>query len=337
MTKLFEIKAHMFQIYSKYEKYLKYIGRFVLALLMFYIINTAFGFMEELTPFYRNVMFAVVCCFLPQGATLFVAAGMVLMHLSVLSAAVALVTALLFAVVLFVYFRFSPEDMGLFAVTQICCVIGIPYVLPIATGLLKKGASVAALICSSVIYYFLEGIYQNINILQATAAGEDVESAKVAVAVGQMVENKEMYLMVGAFAITTMVVYIIRKTTLEHAWKIAIIVGAMIQMGVSLTGYIMFDITEKIIGVLVGNILAAAVGFLLEFLFMDLDYSRTERVQFEDDEYYYFVTAIPKKMVATADKTIMEFNGIPGLALKMKAKKKQKEQERQEGEDNAEL
>lgn len=34
--------------------------------------------------------------------------------------------------------------------------------------------------------------------------------------------------------------------------------------------------------------------FLIEFLCFNLDYSRTEKVQFEDDEYYYYVKAVPK-------------------------------------------
>ena len=59
----------------------------------------------------------------------------------------------------------------------------------------------------------------------------------------------------------------------------------------------MFDITGKTVGMILGNLVAIAIGFVMEFIFMDLDYSRTERVQFEDDDYYYFVKAVPKKMV----------------------------------------
>ena len=62
-------------------------------------------------------------------------------------------------------------------------------------------------------------------------------------------------------------------------------------------------------GMILGNIGAAAIGFVLEFLFMDLDYSRTERVQFEDDDYYYYVKAVPKKMVSGMDKSIKQYNG----------------------------
>ena len=74
-----------------------------------------------------------------------------------------------------------------------------------------------------------------------------------------------------------------------------------------------------------GNLLAAVVGFVLEFLFMDLDYSRTEYVQFEDDEYFYYVKAVPKKMVTTSEKTIKEFTGFTGFAQKVKAKKEAEE------------
>ena len=43
-----------------------------------------------------------------------------------------------------------------------------------------------------------------------------------------------------------------------------------------------------------GSILSTGIGFLIEFLCFNLDYSRTEKVQFEDDEYYYYVKAVPK-------------------------------------------
>jgi hypothetical protein len=46
---------------------------------------------------------------------------------------------------------------------------------------------------------------------------------------------------------------------------------------------------------------------VVEFFMMDLDYARTERVQFEDDDYYYYVKAVPKKMVAVKEVTVKHF------------------------------
>ena len=39
-----------------------------------------------------------------------------------------------------------------------------------------------------------------------------------------------------------------------------------------------------------------------------VDYSRSENLQFEDDEYYYYVKAIPKMNVSTQEKTIKRIN-----------------------------
>ena len=67
------------------------------------------------------------------------------------------------------------------------------------------------------------------------------------------------------------------------------------------------NISGKTVAMILGNIVALVFGFVIEFLFMDLDYERTERLQFEDDDYYYYVKAVPKKTVATSDKKVKQF------------------------------
>ena len=39
-----------------------------------------------------------------------------------------------------------------------------------------------------------------------------------------------------------------------------------------------------------------------------MDYARSESLQFEDDEYYYYVKAIPKVSVSTPEKTVKRIN-----------------------------
>ena len=42
--------------------------------------------------------------------------------------------------------------------------------------------------------------------------------------------------------------------------------------------------------------------------FFTVDYARSESLQFEDDEYYYYVKAIPKVSVSTPEKTVKRIN-----------------------------
>ena len=332
MTKLLEIKEQIFRFWGEYETYLKFAYKFILALALFCIVNGAVGFMESISTFPVALFLALVCCVLPQGMTIFVSAILIVLNLYVLSVEVAFAAVLIFLMVFFLYFRFSPKDGLLFVVTPICFALGVPYILPIAAGLLRKIYSVTSVACGTIVYFFLNGIYTNVTALSATTVGTGtVEATKMTITVGQLLANKEMYLTVVVFIISSVVVNVVRKLSMDHAWKVAIASGVMIQISAMFVGYILFDITGKTFGMILGNLVAIFLGLGIEFLFMDLDYGRTERVQFEDDDYYYFVKAVPKKMVTSMDKEIIQFSGFAPLEkLKNRRKKPEKPVSRQQ-------
>ena len=314
MTKLLEIKEKVFRFWGEYEVYLKFVYKFVIALMLFSLINESIGFMESISTFSVALLLALVCCLLPQSMTLLVAAALVTLNLYVLSVEVAITALLIFVLVFFLYFRFAPKEGVLFAITPICFAFHIPYVIPIGTGLLRKIYSVAAVACGTIVFYFVDGIYENVTALQATSVGTGAETMKMTITAGQLLANKEMYLMVVIFVISSIVVNLVRKMTIDHAWKVAIVSGVLVQISGLFVGYLLFDISGKTVGMILGNIIALALGFALEFIFMNLDYSRTERVQFEDDDYYYIVKAVPKKMVSSSDKEVIQFNGFSSSA-----------------------
>lgn len=324
MTKLLEIKERVMRFCGEYEVYLKFVYKFLLALALFCLINGSIGFMESISTFSIALLLALVCCLLPQSMTLFVAAALVVANLYVLSMEVAITAVLIFVLIFFLYFRFSPKDGVLFILTPICFALHIPYVIPICAGLLRKVYSSAAVACGTIVFFFLNGIYENVTALQATFVGGEVEAAKMTITAGQLLANKEMYLTVGVFTLASIIVYIVRKLSIDHAWKVAIVSGALVQISGLFVGYLLFDITGKTVGMIIGNIVAIALGLVVEFIFMDLDYSRIERVQFEDDDYYYFVKAVPKKMVASSDKEIIQFSGFSSLE-KLKERRKKSE------------
>lgn len=314
MTKLLEIKKQIFHFCGKYEVYLRFVYKFIIALAIFTLINEAIGFMESISTLPIALVLSLVCCVLPQSITLVAAAILIVVDLYVLSVEVAVTALLIFGLVFFLYFRFAPKDGVLFMLTPLCFALNIPYVLPIATGLLRKVYSVATVACGTIIFFFLDGIYENVTALQATSAGTgNMETMKMTITAGQLLSNKEMYLTVVVFIISAIVVHCVRKMSIEHAWKVAVVSGALVQISGLFVGYIFFDVLGKTFGMIIGNVVAILIGLLIEFMFMDLDYTRVERVQFEDDDYYYFVKAIPKKMVASSDKEIIQFSGFSTL------------------------
>ena len=65
------------------------------------------------------------------------------------------------------------------------------------------------------------------------------------------------------------------------------LVGMLADIVILLVGDLMYDANFAIGSVLLGSIAGAVLALLMQFFHFNLDYARTEKVQFEEDEYYY--------------------------------------------------
>ena len=165
-----------------------------------------------------------------------------------------------------------------------------------------------SVIFGTILYYFLNGIHNNASLLKGVQGGESADN-KFVVSLNQVLANKEMYLVILAFCLAVIVVYNIRRRAVEYAWSIAIGAGILTEFIVLCVGYLVLGISGRILWLVFGSILSTGIGFLIEFLCFNLDYSRTEKVQFEDDEYYYYVKAVPKVNLSSKEKQIKKISG----------------------------
>ena len=190
----------------------------------------------------------------------------------------------------------------------IAFVCRVPYAVPVANGLIGEPSSMISVIFGTIIYYFLNGIHNNASLLKGVQAGEETDS-KFVISLNQILENKEMYLAIAAFCLAVVVVYNIRRMAVEYAWSIAIGAGILTEFIVLCIGYLVLGISGRMLWLITGSLLSLVIGFLIEFLCFNLDYSRTEKVQFEDDEYYYYVKAVPKVNLSSGEKQIKKISG----------------------------
>ena len=61
---------------------------------------------------------------------------------------------------------------------------------------------------------------------------------------------------------------------MKHAWKVAIAAGTVIYLVLMMAGYMMLHLEIGILWILIGTLISAAVAFLLEQLFFNLDYRK---------------------------------------------------------------
>ncbi len=306
MTQLLLAKETLKNFIGKYELYLKPLGKFLLALMTLWMINLSTGYMEKINSFSIVLIFALMCSFMPFNFIIVCAALFIVLHLYALSMECALVALILFLVLALLYFRFAPKDGVFVLLLPMCFFLKIPYVIPICAGLLATPASAVSVACGVIVYYMVNYVSENVAGLSALEA-EDM-SGRFRYVVDGLLRNKTMIVVVAAFATTVIVVFVIRRLAIDHSWTIAIVTGTIIQMVVLLLGDLIIDAEVSIIGIILGSIISAGIARVVEFMAFHMDYSRTENVQFEDDEYYYYVKAIPKITVSRPEKTVKKIN-----------------------------
>lgn len=316
MTKILELRDRLIRFYSRYETYLFPIVKFIVSISLFCVINKNIGFMKPVSSMTVALVLSLLCAILPVNAMIWLSAFVVLADMYAVSMETAATALLLFALIFFLYFRFAPGDGIAALLTPVCFQLRIPYIMPVGCSLLRGAYSVVAVVCGTVLYYFLGGIQQNAAALMSTE--EDVTSAsRFEISVGQIFLNREMYLVIAVFVVTSLVVYLVRRMEVDHAWTLAIISGTLIEISGLFVGYLVLGITGKTLWLLIGGVISMILAFIIQFLFMDLDYDRTERVQFEDDDYYYYVKAVPKKMVAVREVTVKHFGNTASMGKRI--------------------
>lgn len=306
MTIMLEFKEKLKLFYSKFDIYIVPLVKFVLALTVFMMLSNRVGFMEKLNNPGISLILALVCALLPVNMIAVFASLLVMAHAYALSLEVFAITAALLLIMLLLYFRISPGYGYLLVAAPIAFALKVPYVLPLIMGLVATPVAAVPIACGTAAYYLLHYMKLNTTML----SGTDVENIqqKVIYLIENMIYNKEMLLMIIAFAVTILFVYIIRRLSVDYCWYIAIIAGTIIEFLAVLVGGMFLDVSVKLLPLLLGCLASMGIVLILQFFLFSVDYSRTEYVQFEDDEYYYYVKAVPKMTIAVSDKKVKKIN-----------------------------
>ncbi|MCM1134290.1 MAG: hypothetical protein NC400_01825 [Clostridium sp.] len=306
MTTLLVAKQYIKNFIGRYEVYLKPLMKLILALAAMMMINGKIGYMHRLDSISLVLIIALMCSFMPTNFIIFVSAVFTVLHLYALSLEYAAIMLVIFLVLFLLYFRFAPKDALVVILTPMCFVLKIPYVMPLATGLLGTPASAVSVGCGVMVSYLINHAADSATAIMNLDT--DDMATRFRFIIDGLLDNKEMLLTIGAFAATIIIVYLIRRMSVAHAWTIAIAAGALADVVFLLVGDLMFDTNVSFVSIIIGTIFSVLIAGIVEFFAFNLNYARTEKVQFEDDEYYYYVKAIPKFTVAAPSRTVKRIN-----------------------------
>lgn len=306
MTNLLEFRELLRNIYSKFSLYINAGIKFITMFVVTMLINHNIGFMSRLKSPVVALLLSMVCAFLPANVITMFAAGLILLHLYSVSLELAAIVLVLFLIILLVYYRFSPKYAYALVLTPVAFALKVPFLVPLVLGMTATPVTMIPACFGGIVYYLLK----NISAGSASLLRVEEESASQAYLyiIENTIKSSQMYLVIVTIMITILIVYLVRRMSVDHSWTIAIVTGTIFDVLVFLIGDFVLDISENVLVVIVGAIVSIFIAFALQFFIFTVDYTRTEYVQFEDDEYYYYVKAVPKVSITKRDKKVKRIN-----------------------------
>ncbi|MBE5915248.1 MAG: hypothetical protein E7273_00225 [Pseudobutyrivibrio ruminis] len=263
-------------------------------------IRINFGYNKTVSQVWVSIIIALVCAFFPIQGVSIVLTIVLLLDLAELSFEAAIIGLAFVVVGYLVCAYYRSKNTYNMVMVPICYSFHSPYIMALGTGLLSNINEICAIICGSVTAYYLHIVKDN----AAAIIDETSDVSIVTLLNEQMLKGRMFYFFLIAMIAMFLVVYLLRQSNINMSWIVANLMGVAVEFIIMLTGFLLNSQKGEIPGLIVGNIIVIIIGFILNYFILDLDYSRIEKVQFEDDDYYYYVTAVPKIRIVEEDKEV---------------------------------
>lgn len=301
MMNLLVFKETIIKLYQKTEFYLKPIIKFLISFLVFQMINQQIGSDPKLQKWPVILALSLIGAFTPSSILVLMSAIIVVGHVYYVSKILSIIVIAAMLILYLLFARFAPKQGYAMLAVPILMLIKIPYIVPILLGMIASPIALIPTGCGVAIYYLIRLIKE-----MATNTSNSIEDILplYKYVIDGFFSNKEMQLTIFVFAIVIIVTYLIRRLKIDYAFYIAILAGALTNIIAFLIGDLKLESTSQIGIMILNTIISALIVMVIQFFRLTLDYTAVERTQFEDDEYYYYVKAVPKMKITAPKKNV---------------------------------
>ncbi len=280
------------KVMANYGTYLIMLAKALIAFEVFSAIN---GYFPGRSFFIRPIVVIAIslfCSVLPISYMSLMGSLWLLLQLSALSLEATAFMAVLLLVLALLRYLTLPGSGIVMVLLPLFFLWKIPFVIPLLVGLLGSLGAFVSVGSGVLIFYSLKLIAGNLTYLTEPEGASMVQ--RLLFLVKGFLDQETMLAVLMAFCLTTLLVYLLSRASVPYAAQISVVVGAIFNpllLGAILRFFGRQDGPGSMIW---GSLLGVVLGLIVSCFYRLLDHARTERVQFEDDEYYYYVKAVPK-------------------------------------------
>ncbi len=297
VMKLLEFRTLLLKIYQKARFIINPIVKFFLSTMVFNWINTEIGYDQRFASKTIVLLLSAICAVTPGGVLVFLAMILMLVHVFHASILLAALLFLMFVVLYGLMMRFSPEEALAAVAVPVLAKYNLHYCVPMVLGCTTTPLSMLPCACGVIIYHMIS-IVKNFSGVTINLKNLDEVIGLFTGVVDAFLANKQMLITAAVFALVILTMFIIRRCSFDFAFIVSIGAGVVVNILGFLVAVLHFNISVNAGKLILMSLVSGVVAIVLEFFKRVLDYTAIERVQFEDDDYYYYVKAVPKVNVS---------------------------------------
>lgn len=306
MIKILELRERVRTLYQKGHVFINPVIKFIVALIVFSAINSTIGYDSRLKSLPVVLLLSAFSIVTPSAVLVILAGAVTLGHIYAVSKILSILIIIIILALYCLFLRFTPKLGYVVLAIPILYFLKIPYLVPILLGLFSTPIAIIPSGCGVIIYYLFQ-IIRTTEDTSVTFSVEDTLTLYTSV-IDRLIKNQQMILTIGIFSLIIVVVYIVRRQRFDYAREISIAAGALTCILGFLICDLKLDISEQIGSMILGTLGASLLAVIAQLFYLTLDYTGIEYVQFEDDDYYYYVKAVPKMDVTAPEKNVKNFN-----------------------------
>lgn len=306
MTKILELRALIIKYYTKFQMFINPLCKFLLALFTLLAVNGQIGYDDRFSSKLIIFLFSLLCAFTPSAILVIISMAVSVLQVYSVAPLLSIMVMIIFAILYVLLIRFTPKYGYVVVIIPILFHFNLQYAVPIFLGLFATPITILPTVAGVIVYY----VFALIKEQAATSSAESMNDIlpiyqKV---IDSLLDKKQILWISIVFAFVIIAVYIVRRLRMEYAFEIAIASGAVLNVFGFLVMDLKFGSVGNIGGMILGTIFSALICIVILFFKHILDYTSVENVQFEDDDYYYYVKAVPKIKIELPKRSVKHIN-----------------------------
>lgn len=306
MAQLVNLRENLIQFYQKYEFIVRAVIKFALSFIILSTLGRMFDFGSKANSNLVYALVSLVQAFLPLVFLYFTGSLLIMLNLWQLSPDILAGFAMLFLIGCISLVRVDRKSAWIAMAIPVLFYLKLEYLAPVLLGI-TVGLWAVVPASLGILIYFISTYTESVSTLLTTTevAGPAAGLQRIA---SLIVIDRYLLVMFAAYFAVILITALLNHLFYERAWIFAIVVGNAVLAVIILCGRYIFELDYEVWRVFLEAGLSVLICVIYRFFRGIGDASRTERTVFEDDEYIYYVKAVPKLKVAQRDHNVKDIH-----------------------------